>query len=178
MVHSSLFRACNQTRAEGLALFYQHHVFVLYVEHGGCFLAILLWLHNIGDVGRKNIRHLHIHFEAICVPQDRSSMEKVHQRLSDRATVVYFARFGVLSLWNIGLRCHNTNAGKELLFRFETHIERRSLQMLDVDDEDLQEFANLSCDDPDSVCSIVFPPGQSWFGSRTTSVYSHSSSHR
>ena len=49
MIYSSLYRTCKERRLQGRVFFHHFHHFVLSVKHGGCLLAILLWLRNIGE---------------------------------------------------------------------------------------------------------------------------------
>jgi len=108
-----LFSICKQTRAEGLAIFYQHHYFrfnvglnLPYTNVSATFQiinasdeashalackrgygAILDWLERIGDLGRENIRNLKLlgHFDLA----DWQHMSRIHSQLSDKATVIY-----------------------------------------------------------------------------------------
>ena len=167
MVQSSLFRASKQTRAEGLALFYQHHRFVLFVEHGGCFLAILLWLQNIGDIGRRNIRYLHIRYYTRCCTPDKVFMDRIHEKLSDQATVVYIPEVPE-SLWRIGQRYYIRNPAKVPLFRIDGENPEGTL----FADEQVTDyrvrpnFHHFSRHDTWLDYSMVFYPGMSWFGPR------------
>ena len=103
-LQSALFRVSKQTRAEGLALFYQYHCFLLSVEHGGCFLAITKWLRNIGPSWRTNIRYLEIRYRTRSSVLDASVIGRIGRYLSDKATVVYSAEGLLLvrSLWKTG----------------------------------------------------------------------------
>ena len=100
-LQSAIFRVSKQTRGEGLALFYQHHHFLLSVEHGGCFLAITKWLRNIGSFWRSNIRSLEIRYRTRSTVLDASVIGRIGRYLSDKATVSYSAEglFLIRSLW-------------------------------------------------------------------------------
>ena len=115
VIHSSLFRVCKQTRSEGLVLFYHHHHIQLSVEHGGCYLAILLWLRNIGHIGRNNIRLLQIDYEARVCSRDIQHMAYLNGLLSNQATIVYVADNGQV-LWGIGHVMWLRNAERVPLF--------------------------------------------------------------
>ena len=88
---SAVFRVSRQTRAEGLALFYQYHHFLLSVEHGGCFLAIVQWLRNIGPFWRSHIRHLEIRYQCRSSALDTSVIGRISRYIGGNATVVYSA---------------------------------------------------------------------------------------
>lgn len=115
VIHSSLFRVCKQTRNEGLALFYHHHDIDLFVEHGGCFLAIRLWLQNIGHIGRNNIRSLQISYQGKVCTEDIQHMRCINSLLSNQATIVYVADYGEV-LWGIGRVFSLRNAAKAPTF--------------------------------------------------------------
>lgn len=119
---------CKQTRAEGLAIFYQHHYFrfnvglnLPYTKGNATFQilnasdeashalpckkgygTILDWLERIGDLGRENIRNLKFlgHFDLA----DWQHMSRIHSQLSDKATVIYrpFDPSNADGLWNFG----------------------------------------------------------------------------
>ena len=100
---SAVFRVSKQTRTEGLALFYQYHHFMLSVEHGGCFLAIVQWLRNIGPYWSMHIRYLEIRFRCRSSGLDSSAISRISRHLSGMATVVYSAEgiVHIKSLWRI-----------------------------------------------------------------------------
>ena len=164
MIHSSLFRTCKQTRAEGLALFYQYHVFVFFVEHSGCFLAILRWLQKIGHLGRSNIRRLSVRFLTKCCGQDKGFMDCIHEMLSEEATVAYIPEFPD-TLWRIGQLYYLRNPAKVPFFRIDGQNPDRTLYIE-------EQFTNYGFRPPWPYYAsydwleyrMVFFPRQSWFG--------------
>ncbi len=165
--HSALFRACKQTRTEGLAIFYQYHVFGISVEHSGCFIAINRWLDNIGYIGRQNIRDLRIHFGGKCIAEDICWMSEIHTRLSDQATVVYFPK-RAKSLWKIGRRYYRKNPQKVPLFKI--HGLETMPELLQWADKETRDYANpplwreLAPHNHRLLYSMQFKPGGGWFG--------------
>lgn len=119
VAHSSLFRVCKQTRAEGLPLFYQHHIFELSVEHTGCFFAIYLWLLNIGDLGCGNIRDIQIRFMTKCCAVDKVWMNRIHNKVSDQATVRYISK-APKTLWTIGQDFSSSFPPQAPVFEFDS----------------------------------------------------------
>ncbi|KAF6228952.1 hypothetical protein HO133_007064 [Letharia lupina] len=162
MVNSSLFRACEQTRAEGLMIFYGYHHFELAVEHGGCFLAILLWLQNIGHFGRKNIRHLNISYVTKCSSLDMRHMDQIHEKLSDQATVTYTSHDYPGLLWKIGDLYERRNYRRVPVFRIGGADGEITTYQYTINFDDLYRgWGRLQY-------SLVFYPGKSWFGQKTT----------
>ena len=98
---SAVFRVSKQTRTEGLALFYEYHHFQLSVEHGGCFLAIVQWLRNIGPYWCSHIRYLEIRYRCRSSGLDTSTISRIGRYLPSAATVVYSAEgiSHIKSLW-------------------------------------------------------------------------------
>lgn len=158
-----LFRACQQTRAEGLAIFYQYRCFSFGTYLTGEFNigvtltkknynTLLNWLQRTGEFGRENIRGLVLagKFD----PADWSSIRLIHERLSDKATVVYepMARHDASVLWAIGAMCESRYIGQAPTFRFFD-----------------QTYTTYNSDDEPSFngglgVSLSFSPGMSWFG--------------
>ncbi|KAL9133154.1 MAG: hypothetical protein Q9175_005665 [Cornicularia normoerica] len=160
MVNSSLFRACKETRIEGLSLFYQYHHFELAVEHGGCFLAIQLWLHNIGRLALVSIRYLSISY--ITKPSgyyDMRDIDQIHEMLSDKATVTYSSYNYPRRLWMIGSLYEQRNNMKVPTFRVTGADRDITTYRYRIDFSELRGWGRLQY-------SIVFFPGKSWFGPR------------
>ena len=163
LVDSSFFRACKQTRAEGLNLFYQHHTFILSVQHANCFIAIHRWLENIGNIGRDNIRHLTIRVNTMCAWSDAWTKEnvkyRIHQKLTDHATVVYTGTMAGYLLMVGRHLCHGNPVkapvymidGKPL----EPHWWKSNYDF-DQSLHDNQHWTEYS---------LAFYPGNGWFGS-------------
>ena len=107
---SNLFRVSQQTHAEGLALFYQHHHFQLFAERVGCFLAILRWLDNIGSTGRSNIRHIQFNYKTQSNWLVFQFLSALSDKLSDRATIVHKSSNPQL-LWKIARRYRYFHSG-------------------------------------------------------------------
>ena len=162
--HSSLYRTCKQIRDEGLALFFQHHCFLFYVEHGGCFLAILLWLRNIAEVGRNNIRHLRIRYWNTCCPQDVLYMDILHGMLSEQANVAYVPE-DAESLWRLG-RSFSRIFGKAPPFRIDGWTSEHAPFKIEYTDYTHGlNWHRLMPRRFSLAFSLVFYPGQSWFRS-------------
>ena len=85
----TLFQTCWQIWNEGLSHFYRKHSFEFYVEHGGFFLAIILWLIKMGSLNRNYIRQLHVEFKSMSISNRRFHTDRIHQLLTDQPTVVY-----------------------------------------------------------------------------------------
>ena len=160
LVDSSLFRTCKQTRAEGLSLFYQHHIFMLSALHMDCCKAILRWLQNIGSVGRDNIRHLIVRFRGKCNMMHKRLMDHINETLTEKATVVYIGKPAGL-LWILG--------------RHFIHGDPAIAPVYMVDGKALEPNCwNINSDygkhlynnKRSTEYSIAFYPGQGWFGSR------------
>ena len=164
LAHSSLFRSCKKIRVEGLALFFYHHCFLFYVEHGGCFLAIIQWLRSIGEDSRRNIRHLRIRYMNKCCAQDVWHMDIIHGLLSEPATVVYVPE-NAKSLWWLG-RTVLRFIGKAPAFRIDGLNPELRPPFTD-EYTDYTVGLNWHLLEPYRLSlsySLVFYPGQSWFG--------------
>lgn len=153
MVSSSLFRASRQTRTEGLHLFYRHHHFHICVEHGGCFLAILRWLQNIGAAARGNIRLLRIRYTAKCCPYDVCLMERVHATLSAQASVMYISKYAE-SLWRVAQLYHARHLQKVPVFFVQTDYKQWDMTILGAK----PPFNHLRGIKPGWQYLLMFPP--------------------
>ena len=158
LVDSSLFRACKQTRAEGLSMFYQYHTFILSVRHVDCFMAILRWLQNIGSVGRDNIRHLIISFETKCDWMDKRLIDYVHENLTEKAEVVYIGRTAE-SIWAIGWDFIYGDAAIVPVCMVNSKALGSKWWVINFDFSDHPLSTKLW-----TYYSMAFYPGQGWFG--------------
>lgn len=158
ILQPGLFLACRQFRDEGLPYFYQRRKFYLYLNHGKHILNLKLdqagfssWFQAIGDLGQQNIRHLF--FRNSPMMKGIECLERIHRKLSDKATVVYTSsRFEFsIALWKVAAKYRAKNREKVPLFW--------SLETLKFPDLD----GNPDSDDVVG-CRLEFKPGFGWFG--------------
>lgn len=119
ILQHGLFLTCRQIRTEGLPFFYQRRKFSLPLNHGKRILDLYWeqagfarWFLAIGDLGQQNIRHLTLHNATMMKGID--SIERIHRKLSNEATVVYeaYTRLFAVALWKIRVRYQAKNEGK------------------------------------------------------------------
>ena len=166
LLRSSLFRVCRQTR-EGLAFFYEQHCIKLFVEHGGCLVAFIDWLDIMGRENAQRIRHLEIHFKTKCCKSDKIHMDRIHERLSDQATVVYIPN-DVEDLWYIGRAYYleHLQSGRAPLFKV-VGISFNGSHFYNMETRDYRTgpwFRFLARKGSSMEYSMAFNPGESWFG--------------
>ena len=143
-------------------LFYQNHHIELAVEQGGCFLAILLWLKNIGVFARKNIRHVNITYMTKCSSNDMQHVDRIHLYLHEKATVTYSSYDYPETLWMLGASyeqlARGVRAMKVPIFRIGGADGELTTYRFIVDFRELRRnWGRLQY-------SIVFYPGKFWFG--------------
>ena len=158
---SSLFRACRETKNEGLLLFYEHHHFELDVEEDGCLRAIRRWLRHIGQAMRENIRHLEIRFIEEPDLTHMGNMGRIHGGLSDKATVMYHTNDGVSQLWQMGATCWRRDRSSVPTFQMwgEYGLDEEWTTY-----DRPPSFRTVPGRRVEVECSLVFLPGESWFG--------------
>lgn len=176
-----LFRASKWTRAEGLPVFYNHRRFIFHTTNNFVsarsiclnnlsswprvlisYVPFLQWLVRIGQPARDDIRHLIFvgHFDQI----DWQSMQSIHQKLSDKATVVYRpkCRDSIEHLWAVGVSCNSSKENERPIFRF---YDRVSMTINDIPCIDDKEWRSNGLG-----LSLVFYPGWFWFGEGQQSI--------
>ncbi len=161
IIQPGLFITCRQTRIEGLPFFYKGREFYLPLSYGKPILDLSWkqtgfsrWFHAISDIGQQNIRHLTLRNTGKLRAID--SIERIHRRLSDEATVVYEAHFPSFArtLWKIGARYKAKNMEKIPSFWRNWYSNNLNLSNFDR----MPEFE--SCD----VFRLGFKAGCGWFG--------------
>ena len=92
-------------------------------------------------------------------------MDRIHEKLSDQATVVYIPEIAE-SLWRIGQRYYIRNPTKAPLFRIDG-LNPQGTICADLKYPHYKfkpDFRSLSFHDSWLEYSMVFYPGESWFG--------------
>ncbi len=161
IIQPGLFMACRQTRTEGLPFIYQRRVFYLPLSYGKRILDLRCtqagfsrWFHAIGVLGHQNIRHLTLRNTGKLRAID--SIERIHRKLSEEATVVYEAhtRSFARTLWKIGARYKAKNVEKIPSFWCDRYNNNLNLSNFNR----MPQFAGVD------VFRLVFETGRGWFG--------------
>lgn len=161
ILQPGLFLTCRQSRTEGLPFFYQRrkfdlplsrekHILDLYWYQAG-FSA---WFQEIGELGQQNIRHLTLR-NALTM-KSINSIERIHRKLSEKATVMYEAETSIFAaaLWKIGTRYHAKNKEKVPVF-WNPHSRNNGK---------ISNYEGPPRSDLYGGCRLEFKAGSGWFG--------------
>ena len=159
MAQPKLFRV-KEIRNKGLEVFYQHRKFELTVEDNNCFPAIVQWLRSIGQTNRQNIRRLDINFIGKPVLAHMHNMGRIDVGLSNKATVIYNTNDGVDQLWEMGATCERRDGSSVPIFQMWGEFGPEEWNTYDRS----PSFRTFPGRQVDLECSLVFLPGESWFG--------------
>ena len=167
-VQSSLFYTCSTIKDEGLSIFFQHHVFNLRVRDTGCFFGIILWLCRIGESCCKNIRQLRIKYLLESALPDKGFMERIHESLSEEATVTYTTSDKPAMLWKIGQQFWYEDSAKAPVFKIDG-MDEEVLQYAEHESTNYRgdnepDWSRLEAVDRSLEYAMVFPPNKGWFG--------------